>query len=79
MDIINPAINEIISNVFYDGTKEAQLAVEAASAAFDSWSNLTAYDRTNILRNYFALIIAPEEELAKLTPLEMGKPITIME
>ncbi len=37
MDIINPAINEIISNVFYDGTKEAQLAVEAANAAFDSW------------------------------------------
>lgn len=76
MDIINPATNEIVSNVPYGGTKEARLAVEAADDAFYSWSNLTAYDRTKILRNYFELIIAHEDELAKLMTLEMGKPIT---
>jgi len=76
MNVVNPATNEVISNVPYGGAEEARLAIEAAHDAFASWSNLTAFDRTKILRKYFDLIIEYEDELAKLMTLEMGKPIT---
>ncbi|MFD2130060.1 NAD-dependent succinate-semialdehyde dehydrogenase [Pseudogracilibacillus auburnensis] len=72
----NPATGELVSEVPKGGKKEALQAVDAAEQAFEEWSNLTAYDRANILKTYYNLLIEHEQELAELMTKEMGKPLT---
>src|SRR5690625_7352370 len=55
---------------------EADQAIQAAEGAFESWANLTAYDRANYLMKLNDLLLEAKEEMAKLMTLELGKPIT---
>src|SRR5699024_4330340 len=74
--VYNPANNEVVSKVPKAGKKEAVQAIEAADQAFETWSELTAYDRSRLLRKYYDLILENEQELAELMTKEMGKPLT---
>ncbi len=73
--VYNPATGDLVSEVPKGGKQEARTAVEAANHAFESWSDTTAYERATLLKKYFNLIIAHEEELAELMTKEMGKPL----
>ena len=46
IEVINPATNEVVGTVPNGGEKEAELAIDAAYDAFQSWSQLTAYERS---------------------------------
>ena len=51
-------------------------AVEAARKSFEKWSlETTAKQRSIILRKWFEILTAKEEELGKLLTLEQGKPL----
>ncbi len=71
----NPATGEIIGAVPRLGRAETAKAIDAAAAAFPSWRALTAKDRAGILRRWFELIMAHQEDLALLMTLEQGKPL----
>ena len=71
----NPATGEIIANVPDLGASEARQAIEAANRAFPAWSKKTAKERAVILRKWFDLLIANQDDLAKLMTLEQGKPL----
>src|ERR1700722_1018686 len=71
----NPATGEIIANVPDLGASEARQAIEAANRAFPAWSKKTAKERAVILRKWFDLLLANQEDLAKLMTLEQGKPL----
>ena len=71
----NPATGEIIANVPDLGAQETREAVEAAHRAFPGWSKKTAKERAVILRKWFDLILANQEDLARLMTLEQGKPL----
>ena len=73
--VYNPATGELVSEVPKGGKKEALQAVDAASNAFEEWSNFTAYDRAKLLKRYYDLMIENEDELAELMTREMGKPL----
>lgn len=73
--IKNPATDEVVGEVPKGGTKEAELAVEAADKAFESWSNTTAYERGAFLEKFYNLMIEHKAELAELMTKEMGKPL----
>lgn len=75
IDVVNPANGEKVGTVPNGGKEEAKLAIEAAHEAFKTWSQLTAYDRSNYLKKLNDLIIANQDELGKIMTLEMGKPI----
>jgi succinate-semialdehyde dehydrogenase/glutarate-semialdehyde dehydrogenase len=57
------------------GAAETRRAVEAAQAAWPSWRALTAKARSTLLRRWFDLIMANQEDLAILMTLEQGKPL----
>lgn len=76
IEIKNPAIGEIIARLPLMGANEAEEAVSAANEAFKTWSKLIAKDRSKILRKWFDLIMANQEDLALILTTEQGKPLS---
>jgi succinate-semialdehyde dehydrogenase/glutarate-semialdehyde dehydrogenase len=74
-NITNPATRENIGTVPNMGQAEARAAVEAASQAFPAWAKLTAKERAVILRRWYELIMANQEDLATIMTAEQGKPL----
>ncbi|MEE2878014.1 MAG: NAD-dependent succinate-semialdehyde dehydrogenase [Pseudomonadota bacterium] len=76
MDVINPATGEIITSVPRMGDVETRRAIDAAATALPAWSGLTAKARAELLRKWFELILANEDDLAAIMTAEQGKPLT---
>ncbi|RNB92439.1 NAD-dependent succinate-semialdehyde dehydrogenase [Brevibacillus fluminis] len=73
--VINPATLETVGTV-PDGTVAwAKQAVDAAHAAFETWSKTTAYERAALLEKWHQAIDARLEEIAMVMTLEQGKPL----
>lgn len=73
--IRNPANGEIIAHVPDMGADETRRAIAAADAALPAWRAKTAKERGAILRRWFELIMANQEDLARIMTLEQGKPL----
>jgi succinate-semialdehyde dehydrogenase/glutarate-semialdehyde dehydrogenase len=71
----NPATGETLAEVADLDAADARAAIEAAAAALPAWSALTAKARAVILRRWFDLIMAAQEDLARLMTAEQGKPL----
>jgi succinate-semialdehyde dehydrogenase / glutarate-semialdehyde dehydrogenase len=74
--VTNPATGETFAEVANLDEADARAAVEAAEAAFPSWRDTTAKERAKLLRRWFDLILANQEDLARLMTAEQGKPLT---
>src|SRR5271168_1165823 len=75
VSVDNPATREIIGKVPKLSGAETRLAIEAANAALPAWSKKTAKERAVALRRWFDLMMANQEDLARLMTLEQGKPL----
>jgi succinate-semialdehyde dehydrogenase / glutarate-semialdehyde dehydrogenase len=73
--VVNPATREPIGTVPNMGAAETRRAIEAASQAFPAWAALTAKERAAILRRWYELLMANQEDLATLMTAEQGKPL----
>jgi succinate-semialdehyde dehydrogenase / glutarate-semialdehyde dehydrogenase len=71
----NPATGKVIGSTPDMGAAETRRALEAAHAAFGEWRGRTAKERAAILRKWFDLMMARQEELAAIMTLEQGKPL----
>ena len=74
--VTNPATGETIAQVPSVSTAQVERAVQAAEAALNSWKNMTAKERSVLLRKWFDLIVANQEDLAVILSTEQGKPLT---
>src|SRR5437016_1023833 len=75
LPVNHPATAEILGTVPNMGAGETRRAIEAANAAFPAWRAKTAKERANILRRWFDLMMANQEDLAKILTAEQGKPL----
>ncbi|WP_027794875.1 NAD-dependent succinate-semialdehyde dehydrogenase [Paraburkholderia acidipaludis] len=75
LDVHNPSTGEWLARVPNMGAGEARAAIEAAHRAFPAWRALTAKERARLLRNWFDLVMANQNELAALMTREQGKPL----
>lgn len=73
--VTDPASGRELAQVPELGRDEALRAVAAAEAALPAWRTLTAKQRANILRKWFELVMANQEDLAQLLTAEQGKPL----
>jgi succinate-semialdehyde dehydrogenase / glutarate-semialdehyde dehydrogenase len=73
--VINPATREPIGTVPDMGVVETRRAIEAAAQAFPAWAGLAAKERALILRRWYELLMANQEDLATLMTAEQGKPL----
>src|SRR5688500_15664528 len=69
----NPATGEIVGTVPKFGAAETRDAIEAANRAFPEWRKKTAKERATVLRKWFDLMMAHQEDLATLMTTEQGK------
>ncbi|MDX5435646.1 MAG: aldehyde dehydrogenase family protein, partial [Pontibacter sp.] len=75
-EITNPATGELITAVPDLGVEDVRRAIDAADAAWPSYRDLTAKERSALLRRWFNLIMEHKEELARIMTIESGKVIT---
>ena len=73
--VSNPADLSPICDVASLGAAETARAVAAAEAALPAWRGKTAKERAALLRKWFELIMANQEDLARLLSWEQGKPL----
>jgi len=73
--VTNPATGEVIAQVADVGAAETRRAIAAADAAFGPWKAKTGKERAAVLRKWFELIMAAQDDLARLMTLEQGKPL----
>ncbi|HEY7641904.1 MAG TPA: NAD-dependent succinate-semialdehyde dehydrogenase, partial [Steroidobacteraceae bacterium] len=57
------------------GAQATRRAIEAADRALPEWRSRTAKERGQILRKWFDLMMANQEDLAVLMTVEQGKPL----
>lgn len=76
-DCINPANGQLLTKVASCDAADAELAVQAARAAFTDkrWSGLAPKQRKQIMQRFAELMRLNKVELALLESLDMGKPI----
>ncbi|KAE9530346.1 NAD-dependent succinate-semialdehyde dehydrogenase [Testudinibacter aquarius] len=73
--VLNPAIGEVIAEIPQMAEQEALQAVAAAHQAQQAWQQKTAKQRSQLLRNWFELIVQHKHDLATILTLEQGKPL----
>lgn len=73
-DVLDPATGLKLADVANLGPADARAAIDAANAAWAGWRNKTAKERSNILRAWFNLLMANQDDLARILTAEQGKP-----
>jgi succinate-semialdehyde dehydrogenase/glutarate-semialdehyde dehydrogenase len=73
--IRNPADGLTLAEVVNTGPAEAQRAIAAAQRALPAWRAKTAKERATVMRKWFDLMLASQDDLAKLMTAEQGKPL----
>lgn len=75
VDVTNPANGTLIARVPIMERAETERAIDAAEKAGRRWRKLTGKQRGAILRRWFDLLLANQEDLGKILSAEQGKPI----
>ena len=75
LTVHNPATAQMLGHIPNMGTAETRRAIAAAGAALPAWAARTAKDRATVLRRWFDLMLAHQEDLAMLMTAEQGKPL----
>ena len=74
-DVTDPATGATLARVSDLGTEHAQQAIAAAEAALPGWRSTSEKKRAQLLRTWFELILANQEDLARIMTAEQGKPL----
>src|SRR3954470_20857428 len=73
--VVNPATGGILGTVPDLGAAETKRAIEAAERALPAWRAKTAKERAVILRKWFDLMMAAQDDLGQILTAEQGKPL----
>ena len=75
-EVRNPATGELVGTVPKCGAEDARKAIDAAEAAFESWSESSVQDRARLLTKAHEIVHHHIPELAQLLCAEQGKPVS---
>lgn len=73
--VANPATEGELCKVANAGRAETERAISAAAEAGLAWRKKSAKDRSNLLRQWFDLMVANAEDIATIITHEQGKPL----
>ena len=72
--VTNPARGDVICSVPNMSRVETARAIAAAAVAQKEWAARTGKERAQIMRKWFDLMMANQDDLARILTAEMGKP-----
>ncbi len=73
-DVRDPSNGRKLADVANLGPADAEAAIQAANAAWPAWRAKTGKERSIILRKWFDLLMAHQEDLGRIMTAEQGKP-----
>ncbi|AVV44221.1 CoA-acylating methylmalonate-semialdehyde dehydrogenase [Streptomyces sp. ID05-04B] len=73
--VYNPATGAERARVVLGGGADVDAAVQAASAAFETWSESSLTTRTQVMFAFRQLLVEHEEELGRIISAEHGKTV----
>jgi succinate-semialdehyde dehydrogenase/glutarate-semialdehyde dehydrogenase len=73
--VMNPARGDVICHVPDMGRAETARAIGAAEVAMKDWAARPAKERSVIMRRWFDLMMANQDDLGMILTAEMGKPL----
>ena len=73
--VTDPATGGHLADVANLGPADAEAAIAAANAAWPAWRSKTAKERSTILRKWFDLLMANQDDLGRIMTAEQGKPL----
>lgn len=75
--VLNPANNEVLTELAEAGVEDVNRAVAAARKAFDEgpWPKMKAAERAKLLRRFAELVVKHAPELEQIESLDVGKPV----
>ena len=73
-DVHDPATGKKLVDVANLAAQDAEAAIDAANAAWPAWRNKTGKERSILLRKWFDLLMANQEDLGRIMTAEQGKP-----
>ena len=73
-DVHDPATGKKLADVANLSAKDAEATIDAANAAWPAWRNKTGKERSILLRKWFDLLMANQEDLGRIMTAEQGKP-----
>ncbi|MBL9051471.1 MAG: aldehyde dehydrogenase family protein [Tabrizicola sp.] len=76
MGVENPATEEIVAEVAMGNAEDADRAILAARAAFDSWTYRPVAERIAVVKRILEVYNERYEDFAQVMSTEMGAPIT---
>jgi succinate-semialdehyde dehydrogenase / glutarate-semialdehyde dehydrogenase len=71
----DPATGQHLADVANMGPADAEAAIAAADKAWPAWRAKTAKERSTILRKWYDLLMANQDDLGRLMTAEQGKPL----
>ncbi|MEY4654209.1 MAG: succinate-semialdehyde dehydrogenase, partial [Pseudomonadota bacterium] len=74
-DVHDPATGLKLADVANLGASDAEAAIAAADKAWPAWREKTAKERSNLLRKWFDLLMANQDDLGRIMTAEQGKPL----
>jgi len=74
-DVHDPATGLKLADVANLGPADAEDAIAAAQAAWAAWRARTGKERSIILRKWFDLLMAHQDDLGRIMTAEQGKPL----
>jgi succinate-semialdehyde dehydrogenase/glutarate-semialdehyde dehydrogenase len=75
LEVLNPATEERIGTLACAGQDDLDAALAAAAKGFAVWRNVSAYERSKILRKAAELVRERRDVIAPLMTQEQGKPL----
>jgi len=75
MAVSDPALDRDFAWVPDSGSSDARACVDAAFAAGPAWKSVAPRERARLLRRWYDLMVANQEDLARLISREQGKPL----
>ncbi|MEO5606093.1 MAG: NAD-dependent succinate-semialdehyde dehydrogenase [Polaromonas sp.] len=73
-DVNDPSNGKKLADVANLGPADAEAAIAAANAAWPAWRSKTGKERHAILMKWFELLMANQEDIARIMTAEQGKP-----
>ncbi len=74
--VTNPSTRETLAEVADFLEEDTHAAIEAAYRALPAWRAKTGKERAAIMRKWYDLMMAAQEDLARLMTAEQGKPLS---
>jgi len=74
MDVVNPATEEVYGRISIGSAADVDVAVAAATRAFETFSETSREDRINLLQSILDIFVRRADEVAEAIMDEMGAP-----